>query len=73
MAFVVVLLLVFIVWRERYFAQKLWYHETLVNEIPFDSIMMDEKWRFRIISSSAVKDAEKRKWMIGKTELENLK
>jgi signal transduction histidine kinase len=68
LGFVVVALLVFIIGRERHFAKKLWYHETLVNEIPFDSIMMDEYWRFRLISGSAVKDPVMRKWLIGKTE-----
>jgi signal transduction histidine kinase len=70
MGFLIVLLIIFIIWRERYYTHKLWYHETLVNEIPFDSIMMDEQWRFRIISGSAVKDPVKRKWMIGKTEMD---
>jgi signal transduction histidine kinase len=68
LGFVIAALLVFIIVRERYFARKLWYHETLVNEIPFDSIMMDEHWRFRLVSGSAVKDPVMRKWLIGKTE-----
>jgi signal transduction histidine kinase len=68
--FVILALLIFIFCREIYFRKKLWYHETFVNELPFDSIMMDEKWRFRIISGSAVKDPVKRRWMIGKTEMD---
>ncbi len=70
MAFIVAALLLFIVWREIYFTRKQWYYETLINEIPFDSIMMDEEWRLRIISGSAVKDPKKRQWMIGKTEMD---
>jgi signal transduction histidine kinase len=70
MAFIIVFLLLFIVFRERYYMQKLWFHETLVQETPFDSIMMDEKWRYRIISSGAIKDPVKRRWLIGKTDMD---
>jgi signal transduction histidine kinase len=70
MAFIIIFLLLFIVFRERYYTQKLWFHETLVEETPFDSIMMDEKWRFRIISSGSIKDPVKRRWLIGKTDMD---
>jgi signal transduction histidine kinase len=70
MAFIIVFLLLFIVFRERYYTQKLWFHEKLVEETPFDSIMMDEKWRFRIISSGAIRDPIKRRWLIGKTDMD---
>jgi hypothetical protein len=70
MAFIIVFLLLLILFRERYYTQKLWFHEKLVEETPFDCIMMDEKWRFRIISSGAIKDPIKRRWLIGKTDMD---
>jgi signal transduction histidine kinase len=70
MAVIIFILLVFIVFREQYFRKKLWYHETLIQEMPFDSIIMDNKWRFRIISAGAIKDPVKRRWLIGKTDMD---
>ncbi len=70
MGFIIALLLIFIAFRERYYTQKLWFHETLIQEMPFDSIMMDNKWRFRIISAGAIKDPVKRRWLIGKTDMD---
>jgi signal transduction histidine kinase len=70
MIIIVLSLLTFIFFRERYYLKKLWFHETLAKETPFDSIMMDDKWRFRIISSGAIKDPVKRKWLIGKTDMD---
>ncbi len=63
-------LLIFIFSRERYYTRKLWFHETLVEEMPFDSIMLDTEGRYQIISSGSIKDPKKRKWMIGKTDMD---
>ena len=65
-----IIVLIAFVWREKYHAQKNWYYKALVNEIPFDSVLLDNKWRFRIISRNAVKDPKRRQWMIGKTEMD---
>ena len=70
MGFIIAILLIFIAFRERYYTPKLWFHETLIQEMPFDSIMMDNKWRFRIISGGAIKDPIKRRWLIGKTDMD---
>jgi signal transduction histidine kinase len=73
MTFVLAILFTIIllfIWRERYVSKKLGYYETLVNEIPFDSVLTDSQWRIQVISNNAVKNAERRRWMIGKTEMD---
>jgi signal transduction histidine kinase len=73
MALVLTILFIIIflfIWRERYYFKKLKYYETLVNEIPFDSMLTDNQKRVQIISNGAVKNAKIRRWMVGKTELD---
>ena len=67
---VIIVLLIVLLWREKYHAKQVWYYKALINEIPFDSVLLDNKWRFRIISRNAVSDSKRRKWMIGKTEMD---
>jgi signal transduction histidine kinase len=70
MGFIIAVLVVFIIARERYYRQKLWLHETFVEQMPFDSIMFDNKGRYRIISSGAIKDPKVRRWLVGKTDID---
>jgi signal transduction histidine kinase len=70
MILIIIGLLILLVSRERYYTKKLWFHETLVEEMPFDSVMMDRDGRFRIVSSASIKDPKKRRWIIGKTNLD---
>jgi signal transduction histidine kinase len=68
--FIVLCLVGFILFREQYWSRKVLFHEILVEKIPFEAVLFDNNWRFQIISGSAVKNPEMRKWLIGKTELD---
>jgi signal transduction histidine kinase len=69
-AFIIAGLLLFIYFREKYHKRKLWFYETLLQETPFDVMMMDNQWRYRILSPGAIKDPAKRRWLIGKTDMD---
>lgn len=63
-------LLAVLLWREKYHTQKIGYYEALINEIPFNLVLFDNKWRFQIINKYAMPNPEKRRWMLGKAEMD---
>lgn len=46
------------------------FYERILNIIPADIAVIDKENRYLFVNPSAVKDAEIRKWMIGKTDME---
>lgn len=56
-------------------AQKYGEHffERILNKVPSDIVVFDTKHTYQFINPRAIKDAELRKWMIGKTDEEYCK
>ncbi len=58
--------------QDRIEQQKLFY-ENILNGIPIDVVVKDEQHRYVYVNPSAVKSAEERAWIIGKTDFEYAK
>lgn len=43
------------------------FYQNILDNIPVESILIDENLKYHYISRNAIKDAELREWMIGKT------
>jgi signal transduction histidine kinase len=67
---IVLCLIGFIIFREMQWSRKMLFYKILIEKIPFEAVLFDNKWRFQIISGSAIKNVETRNWLIGKTELD---
>ncbi|MFN8286777.1 MAG: ATP-binding protein [Chitinophagales bacterium] len=48
-------------------------YEMILEQIPIDIVTFDKELRYTYINSTAVKDPEVRKWLIGKTNVEYFK
>ncbi len=46
------------------------FYETILNQVPAEIIVADRNQRYIFISESAVKDAQMREWLIGKTDFD---
>lgn len=66
--FIITILILFIVFRERQFKKKFNLTQRFLDELPFEAVVFDEKLRYIYITGEAIKNKETREWLIGKTE-----
>lgn len=68
LTFLLTISILFIVFREKHFHEKLNLNKRFFDELPFEAVIFDDKLRFVYITGEAVKNKEMRDWLIGKTE-----
>lgn len=59
--------------KERQLVGQKKLYERMLEQIPVDIVTFDKQLRYTYINSAAVKDAEMRKWLIGKTNADYFK
>jgi signal transduction histidine kinase len=46
------------------------FYETMIEQLPFEFVVLDQKWRYQYVNPLVFKDPALRAWMIGKTDFD---